>query len=296
MKKLLSVFLFLALLSGCNPARATHEPTEENKYMPGLSPLALEFGGTDAEDYIDYGFLPSVFSERTPTTISVVLWIKPALLETTHYMVSFSNDQGGLFFYVDERLSGARRLYVDSNVFIDVGAWETGDVSADLNLNAWNLVGFTYNMASNANDPVIYLNGTARAITETDPPASASNYNRTGTRFMLGNVVTGSKTPTTNGYDGQMFDVRVYNRILTAGEMLTIYNGGTPSMSAGITPHVGRGNPSGLVFHGFAVRTPEFGVISNPFPFQQNADLTLTSLGKMSVFSFKFGNYKRAKC
>ena len=89
----------------------------------------------------------------------------------------------------------------------------------------------TYDNSSTSNNPIFYANGSSIALTETAAPAGSLSDSG-GVTFFGGYVGT------TNNFDGLISNIRVYNRILTAGEILDLHNGRGASH-----------NDYGLVFH-----------------------------------------------
>lgn len=131
---------------------------------------------------------------------------------------------------------------VYSNLFATApGTWRTttGTVAA----GAWHHILVTLDMSSASNDPIIYVDGVSRAITETATP-SGTAYSRDGVPIMIGNIKTATEDYD-RAFDGKIFDPRVYNRILTAAEALLL-GFGSPSV---ISPTL---LTDGLVFQGLA--------------------------------------------
>jgi hypothetical protein len=93
------------------------------------------------------------------------------------------------------------------------GIWRT--TNNECTLGTWHHIAITYNYASTANDPIIYINGISVPITETTTP-SGSFGSITG--FILGN--TNALPRSLNGY---ISDFRSYNNILTATQINSIF-------------------------------------------------------------------------
>ena len=85
----------------------------------------------------------------------------------------------------------------------------------------------TLDISSASNDPIIYVNGVSRAITETATPSGAA-YSRDGVPIMIGNIKTATEDYD-RAFDGKIFDPRVYSRVLTSTEALILNNFGSPS-------------------------------------------------------------------
>lgn len=224
--------------------------------MPGLSPIAVEFGGVGYTDSMDFGNLPNVYSDKTPETISFSIWINLADLSEpggvfVHDLINTTVDPGGIALGV-QNIDTTPKIFVQSNMFDSAsGSWRgTFTPEAD----AWHHVVMTFDIGATTNDPIVYYDGSVLAtLTETATPAG-TKYSRDATQVFIGN----KQNPFDygSGFNGMLFDPRIYNRILTAGEVTTLYNSGTPSVSAGYAVGSALYNKS-LVFHGFAVRTGE---------------------------------------
>lgn len=101
-----------------------------------------------------------------------------------------------LFFYAD--WSGAQGQWRSTN------ALTTGV----------HLLGITYDYGSTSNDPVMYVDGLSVAVTEVATPSGSY---RTGTDNSL-------RISDTFSFDGILYSSLIYNRIMTATEILDAYN------------------------------------------------------------------------
>ncbi len=98
------------------------------------------------------------------------------------------------------------------------GVWET--TSTEVDLNTWIHLVLTYNSSDIANDPILYVNGTLVALTETSIPG--------GTRLTdVGDILfIGNRAGINRAFDGAINEVRLYTRIMAQAEVTTNYNGG----------------------------------------------------------------------
>jgi len=118
------------------------------------------------------------------------------------------------------------------------GVWITNsNVPA---LGAWSHIVITYDQSSTSNDPIIYVDGVSVAVTEFDTP-TGTPLNQYGSVLDIGNSSSFS-SPYSGCLNGKIYDMRIYNRILTANDVNRLYQG-----TSEIT--------SGLVFQGPAVYT-----------------------------------------
>ena len=91
--------------------------------------------------------------------------------------------------------------------------------STEITLNEWTHVALTYDTDSTTNIPILYVNGKVKAATSAfgsptgDPDTSAAAL------MYIGNDEDGS-----NSFDGDIAMVSLYNRILSANEILQNYN------------------------------------------------------------------------
>jgi hypothetical protein len=172
-------------------------------YVPGsvgsnaiyLANEANVSGGTVSSNYIlgSYTF-PSVFS--------VSQWVLCS---------KFNSNIVQVFFYTNtSAVTNSIGLYI-SNSTIQASFWNTnntGTGSIVPVINTWYHVVFTYNNGS----LTLYVNGVQNGST------ISSTIVQNG--FALGYI----SSPTTYAFAGYIDDFRIYNRILTAAEITTLYN------------------------------------------------------------------------
>ena len=211
---------------------------ERPSLLSGWSPIAVDFEELNILDAVNFGHLPQVINlER----ISLSAWVyAESFPATAIIMQMYDLDIYGLRFYISS--TGAPNLLaVDSMLFSTKGVWTT---SADqFATGAWYHVGLTFDATTGAGvDPILYVNGSAPALTETSTPAGTRVIGE-GTPLIIGNQ---GMAGLNGSFDGKIFDPRVYNRIVSAAEMTTLYNAGTPDETL-VT--------SGLVFQGLCVQT-----------------------------------------
>jgi hypothetical protein len=106
------------------------------------------------------------------------------------------------------------------------GVWQTNETYGTGIL--YHVVA-TFDDTSTTNDPIIYVNGISKAITETVLPIGAPTI-ASGTTLYI--------SAPANSFNGKIFDLKVYNRILTPAEVLDLYNSRCKVI-----------NDNGLVFH-----------------------------------------------
>ena len=117
-------------------------------------------------------------------------------------------------------------IQVTQNAATSGGIWYSNQALA---LNTVYFVAVTYDNGASANDPIIYLSGVAQALNGDTNPVGAV-VSETGLNAMIGGYET------TADYSRIIIhDKRTYNRILTAAEVLQIYNGrGRDNIKSGL--------------------------------------------------------------
>lgn len=202
----------------------------------GLTPVAMEFGGTGTQDAIDWSALVRV-SLATERTFAAWINLDNTDLDIKAIIAPFA-DTGGVMFYVS-----TDDILLYSNRFNSApGAWNSNTTS--MSTGTWYLVVAAYDHRLPTNDPQFWINDTSQAVSEIFTPAGTLNV-ELGTHVVVGNAKTVTQDYS-YPFDGKIFDARIYDRILTASEVTTLYNGGTPDPSL-VT--------DGLIFQAFAVLT-----------------------------------------
>jgi hypothetical protein len=99
-----------------------------------------------------------------------------------------------------------------------------GKTAVTFPLNAWTHIAMTYNDDAFDNAPVFYLNGVSVSFSINGQPSDGDSY----TSNENSNLLLGTNGNTDRSYDGKMSDAVIYDKILTASEIATIYNGREP--------------------------------------------------------------------
>jgi hypothetical protein len=145
-------------------------------------------------------------------THTYMWWLNRTTAETDRsFLASISNTTPVQLQHFDS--SGVYSLQIAFPRTTTSGTWRT--TNRECTLGTWHHIAITYNYASTANDPIIYINGSAVSITQiTTPNGSFGNI----TTFVLGN--TAGLPRSLNGY---ISDFRSYNNILTATQIDAIF-------------------------------------------------------------------------
>ena len=180
---------------------------------------ALDFDGVN--DYVDFGSILNL--ERTqPFTISA--WVRVASSANFGAIASKmlalgSTGRGYLFAYETSRAisfmlrsaASGNRLYVQTS-------------AAALSLNTWAHAAVTYTGSSAPSGVAIYVDGLSRATTTVENTL-------TGTILNSQALNIAARTASNDGYiNGQLDDIRFYNRFLTASEVRQLWQLGRGNM------------------------------------------------------------------
>lgn len=185
----------------------------------GMSELGIEFNGHASTDGIDFGQVPQV---RHLTDITYSAWYKAGSGNSWGEAIISNNAGDGI---------GSDAWSVGAGFFHFINwRWSTDGIwyrSFSPTTGVWYHLAMTYNF-STSSVPKFYINGVEYAPTFSLQPTGAAFTERPQI-LVIGNKST-NNFYYTNGVKGQLKDVRVYNRILSAAEITTLYNSGTPDM------------------------------------------------------------------
>ena len=216
----------------------------------GMSALAVEFAGGASGDAVNFGYIPSVTNIQQ-RTISFWIYMDTAPVSTSDNVVGIFDDDKGVLVSV----TTDSQIQYYSKRSVTLGIWKTPISS--IATGAWKNVVITMDQVDTSADPIIYINGVLQTLTEAVTPGGAAK-DEYGVDLIVGNWKSASEDYT-RAFDGKIKDARVYNRVLSAAEVTTLYNGGTPDMDL-VT--------DGLQFQAFVVPT---------FRLTDFVDATLTS-------------------
>jgi len=176
---------------------------------------ALEFDGVN--DYVDLtsdAELDDVFLGGA----TVMAWIRPT---------SWGESDHGRILDKSSQTAGDRDGWMiavnGDNPSVEIAQGFDGNrgywrgQAGTLSLNEWTHVAFVYDASSDANDPIIYLNGVAlSSMVEVSP--SGTIRSDASISLRMGNHAQS----TSRTFDGKIDDVRIYDRMLGAAEILAI--------------------------------------------------------------------------
>ena len=165
--------------------------------------MAIEFDGTTSK-YLAYHPLGTGFGNLDLITVSA--WI---------YSDTYNTASGNIWFHYGSSFTtnsavpnAIKVIWATTGT---AGIWDSP--ASSITTGAWHHVLFTLDRTDVANNPIIYINGTSVAVTETQTPTGAKVNETDDNLAYIGYE-----------FDGKISDVRIYNRILTAAEVAQIYS------------------------------------------------------------------------
>lgn len=96
----------------------------------------------------------------------------------------------------------------------NVGDWWAAD---SITLGAWQHIAISYDNSTHLNDPLIYVNGVSKTVTEQITPTGGDIADDSGVDVWLGN-----RHDIDACFDGWYADTRIYDRIVSATEIADI--------------------------------------------------------------------------
>lgn len=150
---------------------------------------------------------------------TIMAWIQPTDWGESNFgrvLSKFSSGLGWSWFLQETGVSvaGDETIRFTYQFSTTDGNWVAPDNS--IALNTWMHVAFSYDADSDANAPTIYIDGESVTVSTTAP--SGTRQTDAAQDLRVGTRSSGSRT-----FDGEIADARMYDRILSAGEVQTIY-------------------------------------------------------------------------
>jgi len=205
------------------------------KEVVTLRPIAVRFSGVFvSRNVIDYGVSTKLANLQQKT---LAAWVY--LTEAVNYpIMSKYAGAGGWYWFV----FGTGKLNFRQNFSTSVGIWSTTNDVVTAILNGWHHIAVTYDNSNATNDPKFYVDGISVAVTEDTTPTGTANSDSTNILYLANMKIVTDVL----GYNfrGLMKDPRIYSRILSDDEMVTIATGENNYSTV----------PDGLAFQGLFVR------------------------------------------
>lgn len=206
------LILASVLIGGIAPEVKSYSPP------PGACPMPVDFDGVASR--VSFGANP-VYNNLS--VLSVCLWVNPTTLPDISAGYDFilakmaDGNNGWLLSAGDIPFFGKTDTILWSDAHTSFGQWMAP--SGSLSVGSWQHLCVTIDRSSTANDPIIYVNAIPLSLTETYTPSGAI-VNDSAHPVEIGGSVLGADW----SFNGKEADVRIYNRILSASEVLEIYN------------------------------------------------------------------------
>ena len=170
---------------------------------------ALFFDGDD--DYVS-------FASQPQGTISISAWVYaqatpgnvfPRIIDMPGYVLFLAEPSAPS--------SNSQSLGFISRRSPQDGEWDTPANS--MVYNSWSHVALVYDSSSTSNDADLYINGVKQTITKITSPRGRQTANE-------GEGLIGNRIPLNQGWDGLIDELRIYNRALSAAEIVSLYDQG----------------------------------------------------------------------
>ena len=176
-------------------------------WTPGEIAGALSFDGVD--DYVS-------FASQAQSTISISAWVYaqatpgnvfPRIIDMPGYVLFLAEPS-------NPKSNPASLGFLSRRSDGD-GEWDTPANS--MAYNSWNAV--VYDSSSTSNNADLYINGVKQTISKINPPRGTQTSNE-------GEGIIGNHIPLNRGWDGLIDELRIYNRALSAAEIVSLYDQG----------------------------------------------------------------------
>lgn len=175
------------------------------------------------ENAINFGVLP--YMSNLPA-ISYSFWLKVTdATDAVGYLIGKTADDGAGRRGNNVFLDG-QKIYFRSYKTPNDGSWITTS-AVITTADVWYHIVITYDNTTDLADPIVYVNNSVAAMTETGTPSGGTDDD-SDIDFILFNA--GRNPSEVETYDAVSYghglkDVRAYGRILSPAEVTTLYNG-----------------------------------------------------------------------
>lgn len=170
-----------------------------------------------SEQGIDFG-APSALNGLTSFTVMLWMYLDAYITSGSRIGVyGYRGNMNSNYAWFISQVSATGLIRFDAARSSTQGSWQTNSAFGTA---AWKHLAITYNTVATTNDPVIYVNGSSVAITEINTPVGTLPTGTTHNFFVSGGNFNGVSV----AIDGMIASAPVYNRILTATEILDAYN------------------------------------------------------------------------
>ena len=201
-------------------------------WTDGIASSSLQFhGGSVRVRVADAASIQNIFDSGG----SVSFWVYSTTTTSNMNMVGKNKLDGGLGWsaFLDSFSSG-KWIFKFSQGWTSTGTFYARDDSSIYTVpnNQWNHIVVTYNSDSTSNVPSIYINGVSKTVITQLTPSGTRNSDASG-YFQVGYVQN-------TALNGRIDDVRLYDRILTSGDVTELYDYGyAPTITTSAATSIG---------------------------------------------------------
>ncbi len=147
---------------------------------------------------------------------SISFWVCPFSTGEGGFGRIIDTTNVGYTFLLISESGGSCKMYLSHFFDGADGVWQT--TNTVLTIGAWSHVVLTYNSSDVANNPVIYVNGSSKAITESTTPTGTTEPDN-------GNKLIGDNGAD-RAFDGYISECGMWKTVLDADAVTAIYNSG----------------------------------------------------------------------
>jgi hypothetical protein len=180
------------------------------------------------DNHTDYGFVlvgdpvPPSLQIQSEITLSAWIYVTQYPASNTLGLIvgsQYDSAIAGATIFLDGRTNPDSQAAPPGHIHFQIGdgSWHVTNVNAQVPLNQWVHIVATRRVNEDAK---VYYNGLLQPSTSV-PWSGSISYN--GAWFAIGRQKDLGRP-----FTGLIDEVQIYNRALSAGEVLTLYNGGSP--------------------------------------------------------------------
>tara|TARA_A100001515_G_scaffold142303_1_gene140803 strand:- start:1314 stop:3464 length:2151 start_codon:yes stop_codon:yes gene_type:complete len=148
---------------------------------------------------------------------SMSFWICPFSDGEGNFGRLIDASNTGYLFLIQGESGGNAQLAFIHFFDGDDGNWKTTNL--DVPIGSWSHIVITYDASDVANDPVIYVNASSKAITEDTDPTGTVNADNS-------NKIIGNQAGNGRAFDGYISECAMWKTVLDADAVTAIYNSG----------------------------------------------------------------------
>ena len=148
--------------------------------------------------------------------MSFTAWIRPTGKGENNFGRIIDFGHSDITFYIGHSSGDPRLLFAAKWNSGDSAIWQT---TQTITLNSWQHVAVTYDAGKTSNNPILYINGVAYAVTQVGTAPSNNFDGIAGDACYIGNRSAANRT-----FAGQIADVGVWDSVLLANEIKSIYS------------------------------------------------------------------------